>query len=91
MCRLERSHSNVWGFRVSRRGGAAEELSLGIWAWCLQWSQSSFKAFLWGGGGESPTQGPVQVKKMVSCGISSVRLHPASARGGSGPKDWRYG
>ena len=48
MCLPERSHSNVWGFRVSRRGGTAEKLSLEIWAWSLQWSQSSFTGILMG-------------------------------------------
>ena len=96
MCLHERSHRNGWGFRGDeslgqQEGRACQEAVPGDQHMEFAVEPELLHGHFYGGvgcRGESPAQGPVQVKKTVSCGISSVHLHPASAQGGSGPKDW---
>lgn len=81
--------SNVWGFRVSRRAGLPK-LSLEIWAWSLQWSQSSFTGILmgeWGAG---------RIRHRSSTGEEDGQLWPQLCPPipplprVERPQDWRY-
>lgn len=96
MCLPERSHRNGWGFRGDeslgqQEGQARREAVPGDQRMEFAVEPELLHRHFYGavgGRGECPAPGPVQVKKIVSHGISSAHLHPASAHGGSGPKDW---